>query len=223
MQELLEKIKFNVVQGRVDKEDEGLMCDLTGEPGVRELVETAVDKDVEAKAILLDGLTAGMTEVGEKYDRGEYLIPDMLAAAEAVGTAMDILEPYLKRADVKSKGTFVIATVQGDLHDIGKNIVATMFKGAGYTVKDLGTGVSSENIVEAVLEHDAQYVGLSALLTTTMPRMKDTINMLKEAGVRDKVKVLLGGAPLSAAFAEKIGADAYCKDAFDALERLRNG
>jgi 5-methyltetrahydrofolate--homocysteine methyltransferase len=161
-----------------------------------------------------------MEEVGKLYESGEYLIPDMLASAECVSEVMDMLESKLVGEDVESKGQFVIATVEGDLHDIGKNIVTTMLKGAGFEVRDLGSGVKADKIVQAVKETDAQYVGLSALLTTTMGHMQEVIDGLKKEGLRDKVKVLIGGAPVSEEFAQKIGADYYCEDAFDAIGKL---
>jgi 5-methyltetrahydrofolate--homocysteine methyltransferase len=145
----------------------------------------------------------------------------MLASAECVGVAMDILSPHLMKAGVKSKGTFVIATVAGDLHDIGKNIVAIMLKGAGYQIIDLGTDVSADRIIGAVKENEAPFIGLSALLTTTMRVMAEVVRKLEQEGLRDKVKVLIGGAPTSAAFAQEIGADAYCRDAFDAIDILK--
>jgi 5-methyltetrahydrofolate--homocysteine methyltransferase len=221
MEEILQKIKDNVVQGRLEKEDEGIEGDMAGQPGVIDLVKEAIDKKVSPKDILIEGLTAGMQEVGEQYEAGEYLIPDMLAAAECVGSSMDLLEPLLKGGDSLDKGCFVIATVEGDLHDIGKNIVATMLKGSGYRVKDLGTGIPTADIVEAVREHQADYVGLSALLTTTMPHMQETVEKLKQEGLRDRVRVLIGGAPTSEEFAKSIGADAYCRDAFDAIKMLK--
>jgi 5-methyltetrahydrofolate--homocysteine methyltransferase len=159
--------------------------------------------------------------VGEKFEKKEYLIPDMLASAECVGVAMDLLAPHLIKAGVESKGKFVIATVKGDLHDIGKNIVAIMLKGAGYQVIDLGTDVSADRITAAVKENQASFLGLSALLTTTMRVMGEVVEQLKEEGIRDRVKVLIGGAPTSIEFAHEIGADAYCKDAFQALEIMK--
>ena len=162
-----------------------------------------------------------MEAVGEKFKRNEYLIPDMLASAECVGVAMDILGPHLMKAGVEGKGKFVIATVAGDLHDIGKNIVAIMLKGAGYQVIDLGTDISVERITAAVKENQAPFLGLSALLTTTMRVMGEVIQQLKEEGIRDRVKVLIGGAPTSIEFAQEIGADAYCKDAFQAINLLK--
>jgi 5-methyltetrahydrofolate--homocysteine methyltransferase len=219
--ELLEKIAFNVIQGRVEAEDEGFDEGLEGQPGVTELVNDALAQGLEPKEIVLKGLTTSMEAVGEKFERNEYLIPDMLASAECVGVAMDILSPHLMKAGVEGKGKFVIATVAGDLHDIGKNIVAIMLKGAGYQVIDLGTDISVERITAAVKENQAPFLGLSALLTTTMRVMEEVIQQLKEEGIRDRVKVLIGGAPTSIEFAQEIGADAYCKDAFQAINLLK--
>jgi len=216
--EFLENIAVNVVQGRVEMEDEGFDEGFEGKPAVTELVEEALEQGVSPEEILIDGLTASMAVVGEKFESGEYLIPDMLAAAEAVGAGMDILTPHLLKAGVESKGKFVIATVAGDLHDIGKNIVAIMLKGAGYEVIDLGVDVSTDAIVSAIKEQQAPYLGLSALLTTTMRNMEEIIEKLKGEGLRDKVKICIGGAPTSEQFSEKIGADGYCSDAFAALD-----
>lgn len=220
--ELLEKIAFNVVQGRVEAEDEGFDPGLEGQPGVTELVNEALNQNIDPKKILIESLTESMEIVGEKFEKNEYLIPDMLASAECVGMAMDMLAPHLIKAGVESKGKFVIATVKGDLHDIGKNIVAIMLKGAGYEIIDLKSDVSTDRIVEAVKENEAPLLGLSALLTTTMRNMKDVIERLKEGGLRKNVKVLIGGAPTSKEFAAQIGADAYCKDAFQAIEVLKS-
>ena len=220
-QELIEKIAFNVIQGRVEAEDEGFDEGLEGQPAVTELIEEALVQGVDPKPIVLKGLTKAMEVVGEKFEREEYLIPDMLASAECVGTAMDILSPHLVKAGIESKGKFIITTVTGDLHDIGKNIVAIMIKGAGYEVIDLGADVPTERIIEAVREHQAPFLGLSALLTTTMRAMGEVINNLKQEGLRDRVKVLIGGAPTSKEFADQIGADAHCKDAFQAIDELK--
>ena len=220
-QELIEKIAFNVIQGRIEAEDEGFDEGLEGQPAVTELIEEALVQGVDPKPIVLKGLTKAMEVVGEKFEREEYLIPDMLASAECVGTAMDILSPHLLKAGVESKGKFIIATVAGDLHDIGKNIVAIMLKGAGYEVIDLGADVPTERIIEAVREHQAPFLGLSALLTTTMRTMGEVINNLKQEGLRDRVKVFIGGAPTSKEFADQIGADAHCKDAFQAIDVLK--
>jgi len=221
-QELLEKIAFNVVQGRVEAEDEGFDPGLEGQPAVVELVKEALNHGIDPKEIVMESLTRSMEQVGEKFERNEYLIPDMLASAECVGVAMDILSPHLMKAGVESKGKFVIATVAGDLHDIGKNIVAIMLKGAGYGVIDLGTDVSADRIVSAIQENQAKFVGLSALLTTTMRIMEEVVQKLEQAGIRNNVKVLIGGAPTSAEFATQIGADVYCKDAFQAIDTLKS-
>jgi 5-methyltetrahydrofolate--homocysteine methyltransferase len=202
--ELLEEIAYNVIQGRVEAEDEGFDPGLEGRPGVTELVNKALDQNLDPKKILIESLTQSMAVVGEKFEQNEYLIPDMLASAECVGAAMDLLAPHLIQAGVESKGKFVIATVKDDLHDIGKNIVAIMLKGAGYDIIDLKSDVSSDRIVEAVKENNARFLGLSALLTTTMRNMEDVIRRLEEQGLRDKVKVLIGGAPTSKEFAAQM-------------------
>ena len=221
-QGLIEKIAFNVIQGRVEAEDEGFDKGLEGQPGVVNLVEEAIAQRVDPKTIFLQGLTNAMELVGKKFEREEYFIPDMLASAECVGAAMDILSPHLTKAGVESKGKFIISTVKGDLHDIGKNIVSIMLKGAGYEVIDLGADVSTDRIIQTVKEHQALFLGLSALLTTTMRVMGDVIEQLKKTGLRDRVKVLIGGAPTSDGFAREIGADAHCKDAFQAIEMMKS-
>lgn len=220
--QLLEKIAFNVIQGRVEAEDEGFDEGLEGQPAVTELLKEALEQGIAPKSIVLDGLTQAMEVVGEKFDQGTYLIPDMLASAECVGAAMDTLSPYLLKAGVESKGKFIIATVAGDLHDIGKNIVSIMLKGAGYEVIDLGTDVSIDQIVAAAKEHRAPFLGLSALLTTTMLGMGDVLLRLEKEGLRDALKVFIGGAPTSQEFADQIGADAYCKDAFEVVAMLKD-
>jgi 5-methyltetrahydrofolate--homocysteine methyltransferase len=221
-QSILESIAFNVIQGRVEAEDEGFEEGLEGKPAVKELVEQALDQGIDPKAIVLDGLTESMNEVGRKFSAGEYLIPDMLASAECVGLAMELLSPHLLKAGVETKGKFIIATVKDDLHDIGKNIVVIMLRGAGYEVIDLGADVPTPDIVDAVKTHQAPFLGLSALLTTTMRLMKEVIDELKESGIREQVKVLIGGAPTSQEFADEAGADAYCRDAFEAVDILKN-
>jgi 5-methyltetrahydrofolate--homocysteine methyltransferase len=218
MDELIERIHTNVIQGRVTSEDEGFDEGYEGQPGTVELVEEAIEKGVDVKELIVEGLTGAMDIVGQNFESGKYLIPDMLASAEAVGEAMDILSPYLEAAGMESKGKVVIATVKGDLHDIGKNIVSTMLKGAGFEIVDLGTDVPTEKIVQSVKDNDPKFLGLSALLTTTMRKMEDVISSLKDEGLREKVKVLIGGAPTSPEFAEKIGADAYCADTFQAVD-----
>ncbi len=212
-------LKENVIQGRKTKDDEGIDENLTGTPGVIELTQSALDQNIGAETII-NNLTAGMQIVGDKFSAKEYFIPDMLASAEAVGEAMEILKPHLEAANVETKGKFVIATVKGDIHDIGKNIVAILLRGAGYEVHDLGIDVPTEKIVEVIKKDKPDFLGLSALLTTTMTVMKEIINALKENGVRDTVKVLIGGAAVSDEYAEEIGADAYCMDGFQAIKKL---
>jgi len=214
---IIEEIKQNVIQGRINAEDEGFDDGWEDKPATMELLEKAIADGEDIKKVVIEGLTEGMTEVGNRFESGVYLIPDMLASAEAVGAAMGVLSPHLEKAGVESKGKFVIATVAGDLHDIGKNIVAIMLKGAGFDVIDLGTDVPTDKIVAAVSEQKPMFLGLSALLTTTMREMKTIIDKLGEASLRDKVQVLIGGAPTSPEFAEKIGADHHCADAFQAV------
>jgi len=213
-------LKENVIQGRKAKDDEGIDEDMTGTPGVLELTQLALDKKIPLETIITHGLTAGMQVVGDKFSAKEYFIPDMLASAEAVGEAMEMLKPYLEAADVETKGKFIIATVKGDIHDIGKNIVAILLRGAGYEVNDLGIDVSTEKIVGVVTEDKPDFLGLSALLTTTMVAMGEIIEALKENDIRDKVKVLIGGAAVSDEYAKEIGADSYCVDGFDAIKVL---
>lgn len=218
-EDIVAALKENVIQGRKTAEDEGIDEDLTG-PGVVELTQQSIDSNIPPDTIIKDGLTAGMQVVGDKFSAKEYFIPDMLASAEAVGAAMDILKPLLEASNVKTKGKFAIATVKGDIHDIGKNIVAILLKGAGYEVHDLGIDVSTEKIVDIVKQEKLDYVGLSALLTTTMVVMGDVIQALKTNGLRDQVKVLIGGAAVSDEYAKEIGADAYCIDGFEAVRVL---
>jgi len=219
-EDIVALLKENVIQGRKTKDDEGIDEEMTGTPAVVELTQLALEKNISLEVIIAQGLTAGMQVVGEKFSTKEYFIPDMLASAEAVGAAMDILKPYLEASDVETKGKFAIATVEGDIHDIGKNIVAILLKGAGYEVNDLGTDVPTEKVVEVVREEYPDFLGLSALLTTTMVAMGEVIEALKENGLRDKVKVLIGGAAVSDEYAQEIGADAYCVDGFHAIEVL---
>lgn len=220
-QKILDKISSNVIQGRFRSEDEGIDEGLEGRPGVKDLVDQGIAAGISPKKIVVSALTKAMDSVGKKFESGEYLIPDMLASAECVGGAMDILKPLLLKDGVESKGTFLIATVAGDLHDIGKNIVTIILKGEGYAVIDLGTDVPTDKIVAAAREHQVQFLGLSALLTTTMRSMETVIQKLTQAGIRESIKVLIGGAPTSPEFADKIGADAHCSDAFKAVEYLK--
>lgn len=176
-------------------------------------VQTALDAGIDPETILNEAMIKGMAEVGQLFEDGEYFVPEMLVAARAMASGMEILKPRLIQADVKSAGKVIIGTVQGDLHDIGKNLVGMMLEGAAFEVVDLGADVSPEKFVEAVNENGAQIVAMSALLTTTMPSMKTTIEALESAGLRDKVKIMVGGAPLSDQYAKEIHADGYSPDA----------
>ena len=221
-EDILALIKENVVQGRINKEDEGMEDGMEGQPAVIELVEQALADGIDVQKIINEGLTSGMDIVGQKFEAKEYYIPDMLASAEAVGAAMEMLEPYLASSGIESKGKILIATVKGDLHDIGKNIVTILLRGAGYMVKDLGNDIDDQTIVDAVKEEQPQFLGLSALLTSTMMHMKDVIQSLKDAGIRDKVKVIIGGAPVSEEFAQDIGADGFGADGFQAVSIIQS-
>jgi len=216
-EDILKLIQENVIQGRITKDDEGFEEGMSGQPGVTELIEMALAQNINAQDIINNGLTKGMEIVGEKFEAKQYFIPDMLASAQAVGAAMDILEPHLAGTAAKAKGKIIVATVKGDLHDIGKNIVSILLRGAGYTVKDLGNDIDTSTIVEAVREEKPQFLGLSALLISTMANMADVVQALKDAGLRDKVKIIIGGAPVSEEFAKSIGADGYGADGFGAV------
>jgi 5-methyltetrahydrofolate--homocysteine methyltransferase len=220
VEDLIQLIKENVIQGRVTKEDEGMDEGMVGKPGASELIEMALEQGIDIQDIINKGLTAGMEIVGKKFEEKEYYIPDMLASAEAVGVAMEILEPHLARSGIQSKGKVLVATVKEDLHDIGKNIVSILLRGAGYTVKDIGNDIAVDVIVEAVRNEKPQVLGLSALLTSTMMYMRDTIQALIDNGLRNDVKIIIGGAPVSEEFARSIGADGYGADGFDAVRKV---
>jgi 5-methyltetrahydrofolate--homocysteine methyltransferase len=191
-------------------------ADLTGA-----LVQAALAQGKSAKEILEDALLPGMAVVGERMKSGECFIPEVLLSARVMQGALDTLRPMLAEGEGGSLGTVVIGTVEGDLHDIGKNLVGMMLAGAGFEVVNLGTGVTTQQFVAAVKEHGARIVGMSALLTTTIPRMKETIDALAAAGLRDKVKVMIGGAPVTQAFSDEIGADGYGANAGAAVDRAK--
>ena len=181
-----------------------------------DITNAAIGEGMAPGTILADGLIAGMNIIGGRFKANEVYIPEVLIAARAMKMAMEILEPKLAEAGVKPVGKAAVGTVQGDLHDIGKNLVIMMLKGAGFNVVDLGVDVSSEKFVEAAKECGAQIIGLSALLTTTMPAMETTVKAMKDAGVT--AKVVIGGAPITQAYADKIGADGYAADAATAVD-----
>ncbi len=185
------------------------------------LVQQALDAGIQPDAILNQAMIGAMTEVGRLFEEGEYFIPEMLVSARAMQAGLTVLKPRLASASLTSSGVVVAGTVKGDMHDIGKNLVCMMLEGAAFQIIDLGADVAPEKFVEAVRSSDAQIVAMSALLTTTMPGMRTTIQALQEAGLRDQVKVLVGGAPVTQAFADSIGADGYAPDASRAVAKAK--
>jgi 5-methyltetrahydrofolate--homocysteine methyltransferase len=188
----------------------------------KDQVNQAIAAKIPAEIILKSALISAMGEVGRLFEQGEYFVPEMLVAARAMKGGLAILRPLLVEADIQPLGKIVIGTVGGDLHDIGKNLVMMMLEGAGFEIKDLGVDVKPDKFVAAVKEYQPDIVGLSALLTTTMPNMKATVLALKEAGLRDKVKVIVGGAPVTDTYARDIGADGYAPDAGQAATLAKN-
>jgi 5-methyltetrahydrofolate--homocysteine methyltransferase len=207
MADILQQIGSNLYEG-----EDGVVADL---------VQKALDQGMEPHEVLQGGLIAGMDEVGKDFKAGDLFVPEVLIAARAMHAGMDILRPLLAEGDVPSVGKYLIGTVKGDLHDIGKNLVKMMLEGAGFETVDLGTDVEPQAFVDAVREHRPRLLGMSALLTTTMVQMKATIEALEEAGVRESVKIMIGGAPVTDAFAQEIGADAYAPDAASAVDVAR--
>ena len=189
------------------------------EAAVKEKTKAELDAGTDVQSILNDGLISAMDDVGEKFSAGELFVPEMLMAAQAMKAGLEILQPLLASGQSSSKGTVVIGTVKGDLHDIGKNLVAMMMEGAGFEVVDLGVDVESEAFVKTAAEKGANVIALSALLTTTMPAMETTVKAVKEAGMT--VKTIIGGAPVTQAFADQIGADGYSADAPGAVKLVK--
>ncbi|GAI84201.1 unnamed protein product [marine sediment metagenome] len=179
---------------------------------VRELTKEALAANVPVNEILDKGLIPGLQEVGDLFEKGEYFLPELIVSGDAVSQALELLEPMFRKGNIPSKGKYLIGTVQGDVHDLGKNIVIMMLKGNGWEVTDLGVAVPSEEFCSAVDKGDFDILGMSSLLTMTMPNAAQTIEALKVAGLRDKVKVMVGGAPTTPEWADKIGADAHAKD-----------
>ena len=186
---------------------------------VKQLVQEAIDAGISAQEILEKGLIAGMNVVGEKFRNNEIFVPEVLVAARALNMGSSLLKPLLAADGVKASGRVCIGTVQGDLHDIGKNLVKMMMEGKGLEVIDLGTDVSAETFVKTAIEQDCQIICCSALLTTTMPVMEEVVKAAEAAGIREKVKIMIGGAPVSEAFRAQIGADAYNADAASAADQ----
>lgn len=188
---------------------------------LQELVQKALDTGTPAGEILQNGLIVGMDIVGEKMENGDMFIPEVLMAAKAMGVSVEILKPLLAEGESSSAGKVLIGTVKGDLHDIGKNLVAMMMESAGFEVIDLGIDVAPEKFVEAIKENQPVIVGLSALLTTTMPMMQQTVNSILESGMRDTLKIIVGGAPVNQTFADEIGVDGYAPDAGSACKMAK--
>jgi 5-methyltetrahydrofolate--homocysteine methyltransferase len=185
-------------------------------------VQAGLDSGIAPSDILNKGCIAAMGEVGRLFEEGEMFVPEMLIAARAMQAGMAILKPHLAEGEITSAGKVILGTVAGDLHDIGKNLVGMMMEGAGFEIVDLGTDVSADAFVNAVREHKADIIGMSALLTTTMPSMTATVEALTEAGLRDEIKVLVGGAPVTQAFADEIGADGFAPDASSATRLAKS-
>ncbi len=207
MADILQKIAENLYSGEEEE--------------VAALVEKCLEQGMAPADILSNGLIAGMDVVGRDFKAGDLFVPEVLIAARAMSAGMEVLRPLLAESGAASTGKFLIGTVKGDLHDIGKNLVKMMLEGAGFETVDLGTDVEPKVFVDKVREHKPRLIGMSALLTTTMVYMKATIEALEEAGLRDSVKIMVGGAPVTAAFAQDIGADAYAPDAASAVDKAR--
>lgn len=207
MEKLFEDIKNTVIAGKHLE--------------IEALVETAVQQKMDLNALINKALIAAMDVVGDRFSKSEIFVPEMLVSAVTMKKGLNIIKPLLKENQQHARGKVILCTVQGDLHDIGKNLVAMMLEGAGFEVIDLGVDTTVEKVVDKVAEISPQVLGLSALLTTTMPEMENVINVLQTRGMREKVKVMIGGAPVDAEFAEKIGADAYGKDAAEAVTIVR--
>ena len=185
------------------------------------VTQKALDAGTNVNDIIDQGLIAGMDDVGEKFSKGQFFVPQMLRAAKTMQECMKLLQPLLKEGEVTSKGKVLIGTVKGDLHDIGKNLVSMMMEGAGFTITDIGVDVSPEKFVQKAQEIEPDILAMSALLSTTMPSMPMTIEALKEAGIRDKVKVMIGGAPVTEKYAREIKADGYASDAGSAVNKAK--
>ncbi|AET70445.1 methyltransferase cognate corrinoid protein [Desulfosporosinus orientis DSM 765] len=189
--------------------------------GAKDLTQTLVDKGIAPLEIINQGLMAGMNVVGVRFKAGDMFVPEVMMSAKAMSSGIEILKPFMADSDMPSAGKVLIGTVKGDLHDIGKKLVVMMLESAGFDIIDLGVDIDPTAFVNAVKEHKPQVVGLSALLTTTMVAMRDTVEALKEEGLRDTVKIVVGGAPISQSFADDIGADGYAPDAAAATDLCR--
>ena len=191
-------------------------------PEVKQLTEQGVADGMDPESMLYDALIPSLEEVGARFERGDFFVPEMLIAARAMQGALDILRPLLAETGAQTVGTYVMGTVKGDVHDIGKNLVNIMLEGAGFTVHDLGVNVAPEVFIDAINEHKPDIVGFSAFLTTTMPMFKANINALEKAGMRDEVIIMVGGAPVTQEYADAVGADAYAADASATVKKAKD-
>lgn len=203
MEEIIDNIYESILEGDRDTATAG--------------VEQALEAGVAPEIILQKGMIAAMKEVGRRFEEGDYFVPEMLIAARAMQSGLAVLKPHLVDSEIKPAGKVAVGTVKGDLHDIGKNLVAMMLEGAGFIIHDLGTDVAPETFVNAIKENEVDVVALSALLTTTMPSMDATVKAIDAAGLRDRVKIIVGGAPVTKEYAERIGADGFAADASSAV------
>jgi methylmalonyl-CoA mutase cobalamin-binding domain/chain len=190
-------------------------------PEVKDLTNQGVEDGLDPESMLYDALIPSLEEVGARFERGDFFVPEMLIAARAMQGALDILRPLLAETGAQTVGTYVMGTVKGDVHDIGKNLVNIMLEGAGFTVHDLGVNVAPEVFIDAINEHKPDIVGFSAFLTTTMPMFKANINALQKAGLREQVIVMVGGAPVTQEYADAVGADGYAADAATAVRKAK--
>ena len=207
MYEHLEEIKNAIIGGKHDQ--------------IEALVQKAIDSGADLNELINDGMISAMDVVGQKYSRNEIYVPEMLVAAVTMKKGIDLINPLLKSDERESRGTIIMCTVKGDIHDIGKNLVIMMLQGAGFDVVDLGVDLSADKVVEEVRKMKPDILGMSALLTTTMPEIKTVIEALKEQGIRDSIKVMVGGAPVNQEWADKVGADGYGADAGQAVDVAR--
>ena len=215
---LLEEIKENVVRGHINK-DSNYPPDLKGKSGVEDLVEEAISQNLDVGEILHNGLIGGMDIVGEKFSNGEYFVPEMLFSAKAMKSGLKLLRPHLVEEKISTLGTIIIGTVEGDMHDIGKNLVSMMLEGGGFEVVDLGVNTSVEKFIAALQEHPDAIIGMSALLTITMEKMRDVIDAIEAKGLNNKI--FIGGAPVTERYAEEIGAHGYAPDASRAVKKAK--
>ena len=204
---ILEELAQNIIEGQNER--------------VEELTRQALDEGISVVRVLNGGLIDGMNVVGERFKQADMFIPEVLLAAKAMQAGMDILMPLLHGAEYRAMGRVVLGTVKGDIHDIGKNLVNIMLSGAGFEVIDLGVNVLPEKFIEAAVDEKAQLIGMSSLLTVTMPAIKDTIEELRKAGLQDKIKTIIGGATVTQRYADEVGADGYAKDAPSAVAKVK--